>query len=205
MREADGKEYNRNSGNLVREFRKFSCEMILMKRKYVWQFTFCLLAVTAIIWGGVAPVFAAVPGDAYLQAGFTLMKTESIGPLRIDDTDTTVLKVLGEPEEKSGPTVWAADGNEHQSWQYPQRGLKIGMVRKNNGQVVDRIAVQSPCDWKTTRGIGIGSAEAEVRTTYRSEINPNSKDLVAGSVYGGIIFRLSEGQVSYLFIGAAAE
>ena len=65
----------------------------------------------------------------------------------------------------------------------------------------------TPCEYKTKQGIGIGSSVKEVQAAYPNQLNPavNDTKLVAGTVYGGIIFGLDGGVVSSIFIGAAAE
>jgi len=141
----------------------------------------------------------------YSQVGFDLMKNETIGSLRIGASDVDVLKIMGSAQTKSKATVWGADGLEHQKWNYPAKGIELGMVRDGVLQNVDRITIKSPCGWKTKRAIGIGATEQEVRNAYKDEINPNAKGLVAGTIYGGIIFSLNDGLVSSIFIGAAAE
>ncbi|MDR3588597.1 MAG: hypothetical protein P4N41_02950 [Negativicutes bacterium] len=114
-------------------------------------------------------------GDAtkkdYVRLGFDLMKKETVGDLRLNSTDDTVLGLIGEPEDRSPARIWGADGREHQSWYYPARGLELGMVRAGDGQKVERICLKSPCELKTGRGIGIGSTEEEVRAAYRDEID----------------------------------
>ena len=144
----------------------------------------------------------------YTKIGYALMK-ENMGFLSIGIPDSVVLKKLGEPEQKSTARIWGADGMEHQSWYYQSQGIELDMIQKGSTQIVDRISIKSPCDYKTQRGIQIGSKEIEVQTAYNAEINPHDSKpdsaLVAGTIYGGIIFGLREGIVTSIFIGAAAE
>jgi hypothetical protein len=152
----------------------------------------------------------AAPDKDYLQIGFGLMKNETIGNLAVGISESELLTLLGEAEQKSTAKVWAADGNEHQSWFYPSKGIDIDMVERRDGMpVVGRVTIVSPCTLKTKRGIGIGSTAQEVQIAYKDEINPESirenSSLVAGTVYGGIIFSLKDGVVSRIFSGAAAE
>ena len=71
------------------------------------------------------------------------------------------------------------------------------------------IIIKKPCDYKTQRGIQIGSSDTEVQNAYKNEINPQDSKphatIVAGTVYGGIIFDLTNGFVTSIFIGAATE
>ena len=142
------------------------------------------------------------------QIGFALMK-ENIGLLSIGISDSDILKILGQPEQKSNARIWGADGMEHQTWYYHAKGIELDMIRKENNQAVNRISIKSPCDFKTQRGIQIGSSSIDVHRAYKSEINPrdgkSDSSIVAGTVYGGIIFGLKDNIVTSIFIGAAAE
>jgi len=144
----------------------------------------------------------------YTEIGFGLMK-ETVGDLSLGIEDGAVLTKLGEPDKKSAAQIWGADGMEHQRWLYLSKGIELGMTRNGSKQVVDRISLKSPCDFRTQRGVRIGSKVAEVQLAYSNEINPHSSrsesTIVAGTIYGGIIFGIKDGVVNSIFIGAAAE
>ncbi len=144
----------------------------------------------------------------YAGIGFGLMK-ERVGDLSLGIDDSVVLQILGDPDKKTAAQIWGADGMEHQRWLYPSKGIELGMIRNGSKQVVDRISLKSPCDFKTQRGIQIGGKVADVQLAYKNEINPHSSrpeaTIVAGTIYGGIIFGIKDGVVNSLFIGAAAE
>jgi len=144
----------------------------------------------------------------YAGMGYSLMK-ETVGDLSLGIDDSVVLQRLGEPDKKSAALIWGADGMEHQRWVYQSKGIELGMIRKASNQVVDRISLKSPCEYKTQRGIQIGSKAAEVQLAYNNEINPHSSrpesTIVAGTIFGGILFGIKDGVVNSIFIGAAAE
>ncbi|MHC1760155.1 MAG: hypothetical protein AB9917_11700 [Negativicutes bacterium] len=144
----------------------------------------------------------------YTNIGFALMK-ENIGLISIGTSDSNILKTLGEPGKKSAAQIWGADGMEHQNWFYQTKGIKLGMIQKDGNKIVDRINIISPCDYKTQRGIQIGSRAMDVQMAYKNAINPHDSKpestIVAGTIYGGIIFGLKDGIVTSIFIGAAAE
>ena len=144
----------------------------------------------------------------YLQIGFALMK-ENLGFITIGIADSDTVKMLGDPEQKSNARVWGADGLEHQRWYYRTQGIELDMIRKGSIQTVNMVTIKSPCDFKTHRGIQIGSSEVEVQRAYNKEINPqdskSNSTIVAGTIYGGIIFSMKDGAVISIFIGAAAE
>jgi len=146
--------------------------------------------------------------EDHAALGFDLIEKEAIGFLRCGLDDSEVLRALGEAEEKSESVVWGADGLEHQTWCYKSKGIELDMVRDEDHQTVNQVKVSAPCKLKTARSIGIGSPRTDVLKAYGNEINEEDSSpdaLVAGSVYGGVIFGIEDGRVSSIFIGAAAE
>ncbi len=146
----------------------------------------------------------------YSTLGFDLLRNDSIGPLNLSLNSDDVVKNLGEPEEKSDFLVWGSDGLEHQTWVYNEKGIILNIVKTENAVSVGSIDINKPCTYKTSRGIGIGSKRSEVLEAYKPEIDPaeNNGDsdlIVAGTVYGGIIFSIEKDSVSGIFIGAGAE
>jgi hypothetical protein len=142
---------------------------------------------------------------------FHILRTESIGGLKIGMSAEKVRATI-HSKLSLGPNVeWGADGMFHQSWKYSAIGLEVGMVAHTKGaaQTIDRITAVAPCTFATGRGIKIGSPEAQVKQAYKGDIHPestqNKQVLIAGSVYGGMIFNLQNGAVSHIFLGAAAE
>jgi len=59
------------------------------------------------------------------------------------------------------------------------------------------------------KGIHIGSSEGETIHAYQREYNPGDSQkghlVVAGSIYGGVLFTIVNGRVSKIFLGAAAD
>lgn len=142
---------------------------------------------------------------------FKLMQVEGFGELTINITATQVFQLLGNPETKGEKVVWGADGLDHQYWYYPEQGITLEMVSEaaENSQRVASIKIKSPSKLKTQRGIGIGDTYTEVMQAYREEEEQkhsfSSQQFVAGSIYGGLIFSFQNGQVTEIFLGAAAE
>ncbi|OQB16018.1 MAG: hypothetical protein BWY15_00145 [Firmicutes bacterium ADurb.Bin193] len=188
-------------------------------KKYILVFT--VLFICGLTWYALKNSFAdktqnqitdsgkPAPKD-YSEIGFELMNSESIGALKIGLSDNDVIKALGEPEEKSEMEIWGADGENHQTWNYKSKGIQLDMIGDLKNQVINSMSIKSPCDFKTKRGIGIGSSRTDVSAAYKNEINNddpsvNQSVLIAGSVYGGIIFSFENGTLTTIFIGAAAE
>lgn len=151
---------------------------------------------------------AKIPNRDYSSIGSELMRNEGIGPVRIGSASDDVLKALGEPESKSQTEVSEVDAQQHQQWAYKKKGIIIDMISEAGKQQVAMITVSAPCQLKTKRNIGIGSAKDSVMSAYAAEIDPSAGDpqtVVAGTVYGGLIFGLEKGRVSSMVLGAAAE
>jgi hypothetical protein len=148
--------------------------------------------------------------EEYQQMGSELMEIESFGTLKIGMPGKEVIVKVGEPVKKSKPETWGTDGETHQKWEYPAKGIVLDMILEEDNAAVNMITVKKPFSGTTQRGIGIGSAQQEVLKAYEKEINPEETDLnkgriVAGSIYGGIIFQIKQNRVDSIFLGAAAE
>lgn len=143
------------------------------------------------------------------KIGFELMRKESLDKLKLGLNVNDLTKILGESIEKSKSELWGADGEYHQTFKYSGLGLELDMIgEKEVDKIINMITVVSPCDYKTNKGISIGSNYKEVEQAYKDYLNPdfsNSTSLVAGSIYGGLIFSFENGKVKSIFLGASAE
>jgi len=145
----------------------------------------------------------------YQNLGMELLESEKIDKLKIGLSDIEVTQLLGKPETSSKPIKWEADGLFHQAWIYKAKGVELDMCwDKSNKKEILSITVDNPSTFKTKRQIGIGSTKKQVLDAYKIEINPkaeNINSIVAGSVFGGVIFKMENNYVKSIFIGAAAE
>jgi len=144
----------------------------------------------------------------YSSIGAKLLKHEAIGPVRIGTKSDEVLKALGVPESKSKTIVSEVDARPHQQWVYQKQAVVLDMVSESGGQQVAMITASAPSTLKTKRGVGIGSTKDSVLSAYAAEIDPSSNDsrtIVAGTVYGGLIFGLEKDRVTSIVLGAVAE
>lgn len=137
------------------------------------------------------------------------MTAETIGQIRLGMSEKAVKDMLGKPSKETALVEWGADGLKHKQILYLTKGVELGIV-KDKGLQVESITIKRPCSLKTSRGIGIGNSEAEILNAYRSEIDPSENEagaesIVAGTVYGGVIFKMRNGKVSEIFVGASAE
>ena len=147
--------------------------------------------------------------DKQSDIGFELMRTESVGELKLELGTIKIKELLGEPEEKTKSEVWEADGEYHQDWKYTTKGIELNFKGESDStRTVEMITIKKPCELKTKKLIGIGSEYDKVQSAYRNKIDKstsNTETIVAGTIYGGIVFNFEDKKVKSIFIGASAE
>ena len=140
-----------------------------------------------------------------------MFENESLGTLKLEQRANVVTTALGKPNSKSKEVHWEAIGQWVQEWDYRPQGIvmSMGSDKKGGDKTILNITAEAPCKLATSRGIKIGSTEAELTKAYadvwNKEASEAGKTFVAGSVYGGAIFTLKGGKVAQIFVGAAAE
>lgn len=140
-----------------------------------------------------------------------MLKSESLGGLKLGLPAKAVLQQLGKPASESPLLLQEADGTYVQHWEYPAQGLSLWMTsgsKKSGAKSIAAITATAGCKLATKAGCKIGSPESSVRKAYgahqsKEDIEPGQ--FVAGSIYGGIIFDFKKGKVTRIFMGAAAE
>ncbi len=146
-----------------------------------------------------------------LSAADQSLENEMLGKIKLEQKAAGVTALLGKPDSKGQDAEWAATGEWVQEWRFKSQGLTLNMASasKAGAKTVLSITAQAPSKLATSRGIHIGSTIAEVTKAYGrvqdKEQSVSGKTFVAGSVYGGVIFTFTNGKVSQIFIGAAAE
>ena len=145
----------------------------------------------------------------FLQLGSELMNKEKFGDIKLEMSLIETINKLGEPEEKTKAEFWSADGMYHQTLRYKKKGIELDIQgEKDLDKVINMITITKPSTLKTLKNIGIGSSYEDVEFAYKDVIDPefsNSESIVAGSIYGGIIFSFENKRVNSVFIGASAE
>jgi len=150
-----------------------------------------------------------IVSDKQSDSGFELMRTESLGKLKLELGTTKIKELFGEPEEKTKSEIWEVDGEYRQDWKYPTKGIELTLKGEfDSTRTVEMITIKKPCELKTKKLIGIGSEYEKVRIAYKDKIDKsasNTETLVVGSIYGGLIFNFEDKKVKSIFIGASAE
>lgn len=145
------------------------------------------------------------------ERGFVLMKQESLGGLKLDMSAKEITALLGRPEKTGKDVEWEALGEWVQQWSWPKAGVTAEMIseKKGGSKKVLMFTAEAPWGRATSKGIHIGSTEAEVRAAYGQyedkEMGETGSVFIAGSVYGGLQFQFSKGKVTAIFFGASAE
>ena len=138
---------------------------------------------------------------------------EAFGPLSIGLPAKEMQWLPGDWKQLSEPALWAADGLEHWEAAYELLGITVGLAREpgdDAGAFVSSILATGPREWKTARGLGIGDPVELVVSLYADAIDPlwnsdPSREILIGSLFGGMLVRLEDGLVVSLYLGAMAE
>lgn len=102
------------------------------------------------------------------------VETWTLGPLTLGMSGDEIQDILGAPDDESnsGP-VEETDGSLRVCWFYKLDNapdllysVKLDLADFGDGWRLDAVTVWPNADWKTAEGIGIGSAEDEVRAAY---------------------------------------
>jgi hypothetical protein len=115
------------------------------------------------------------------------------------------------PATATSREIWGADGEWHFALEAHACGVTLGLASPTpDGPArVVSVSVEAPGDLATARGIRVGASEAEALRAYRSDLDAEAtrpgEVVVAGSLYGGLVFSLRDGKVTRVFLGAAAE
>lgn len=144
------------------------------------------------------------------KRGMALMRSERFGKLHLGLDSRSLARSLGRPEQESPDTFEAATGLYVRQWRYERRGIEVRLVspKRLGSQRVDAMTFTAPCNLRSTRKIGVGSTADAVRKAYADYLDPatvTSDTMIAGSVYGGIMFHVADGRVDRIFVGAGAE
>lgn len=136
-----------------------------------------------------------------------LLKEESMGGFKIGMPFREKLKGWSVTPKQ----YWEGDGLVHQSYINKVTADEINICSDDSAfsnAIVSSVTAGPLSGYKTSRNIGIGNTYQEVLKAYNKYINDgetNDTLIVAGSIYGGMIFNFEKGKVARMFMGAAAE
>jgi hypothetical protein len=142
---------------------------------------------------------------------FCLLRVERIGSLHIGLGEKEALSAIPCPVSKGKEVYLDATGDYAQKWSFPACGIELDMVATSKGspKSIAAIVIAPPSSLVTSRGIGVGTPEEKVLEAYQPFLDKGAtrrgKTIVAGSIYGGLIVSLAQGQVSEIFLGAIAD
>ena len=107
-------------------------------------------------------------GSVALAAEEFQYDKEQIGKLHLGLSAKEVKQIIPGQPARGPEQLWGADGAYHQEWKYPAAGITLGMVSEKKGgpKSIERITLTSPSTLATSKGIRIGSTEAEVNKAY---------------------------------------
>ena len=142
--------------------------------------------------------------------GIELMSLTDIGGVKIGMDTSEVALILGQPEMKSEPEDWAVDGGIHEFWYYRDSSLVLEFVNysyheDNNLEIIE---LRDSCEFKTDRGISIGSNLEMVKSNYAKAIdisdwNEGENQILLGDPgSAGLFFTICEDIICKIRIGA---
>ncbi len=135
---------------------------------------------------------------------------ENIGGLFLGMDAEKAVALLGEPDSKTEPVEEAATGAVVSEWTWNTKGVRLIIDCSEKNYKVRMIDVRQPFRGKTSCGIGVGDSMAaanKIYGKYLDEDHSGSESMVAGSIYGGILFKkgADTDEITSISIGAFAE
>jgi len=135
---------------------------------------------------------------------------ETIGGLKLGMDAEKAVSMLNEPDSKTKPVEEAATGYIKSEWIWKSKGVQLTMDSSHGNNEVVAIVVRHPFKGKTSCGISIGSTMEEAKNTYGKYLDKDfsqGDSIIAGTVYGGILFSkgASSDKIGSIAIGAFAE
>ena len=147
----------------------------------------------------------------------SVLDDEKIAGLGIGDSAKSAIAVFGVPAGVDEESSNEVDGGFTRQWTF-SGGITLRIwtekSEKNTDAQIEKgsvefITINSPSQAKTKYGIGIGATRAQVLRAYGTcivDVEQNdTSNVLAGSVYGGILFSMRDDKVESIDVGAMAE
>lgn len=139
-----------------------------------------------------------------------------LGKLSLGQKDSRVLRLLGQPTQKSEVVEEMATGEMVKSWGYPDQGLEIELSKTKEDQVftVYRIHASAPCHLAAYKGIRVGTFAVEVNAVAESlkkndgvEVSQNEAGcgFLWKEAYQMLSVSFKRGKVSAIYLGPGPE
>lgn len=150
---------------------------------------------------------------------FAILKSETIGDLRLKMTGAEIEAKLGKPSA-IGKLLGPNEGNYAQSWIYADAGMELTMLSESRGGAQTLYAIRVAGDAKTKRklatgrGVALGSRWADVEGAYADALYfedgeesgySEHSSFTAGSVFGWIAFGFEDEVVTSISLAPVAD
>jgi hypothetical protein len=133
---------------------------------------------------------------------------EKIGSLRFGMTSSEVISILGEANDIQELSLYSSKDRILYVWSYKNKGIELSLLSddssKNLTSTVTMITITNPCNYKTSKGIQIGSTLKDIKDKYtiNDELSGND-EIVVGDLFNSLTFSIENDKVKKIFIGSA--
>jgi hypothetical protein len=141
----------------------------------------------------------------------------TVGGLKLGQSQTEVLAILGEPPSKIGPQLEQATGLYVTQWVYADRGLGVNMAAESEAGPfsLQSVIMEEPCDLKGISGLGIGMPQEQAMAAINGLLGAGvSRFDVGHETDLGVLFedayivlsvRCLDGVVKHFYLGPGPE
>lgn len=129
--------------------------------------------------------------------GPTIYPGKGLGDIVIDNsTLDSVIKTFGknkikERSVKGCGTFGDADCGKEKYVFYKDKGVSFNSWPKSTDKIVRLIVLESSCEFKTDKGIGIGSSKADIIAKYGQPVSEQKQDTDYRLEYNGVTYFVS--------------
>lgn len=131
------------------------------------------------------------------------------GWLKLGVTEDMVFTKLGKDYKLEHDELSQVNGLYQQLWDFEKAGISLLMESETpkSEKRVAAIYIASISNYKTSKGLGIGSDKRNVHRHYNKYIDSLGlpETIVVGTIYEGMLFSIKNDTVTYIFLGAAAD